>query len=367
MPWTTPDLRRVREMVRDDVTSMLRGSAATGNRVLRVMADAMANLAHMTLRYVAWGLLQMLPTTAEAEWLRRHGDIWLRNSDGTRGEKKATYSAGAGTATGLSGTIVPQFSRISGPSGFALETVEEIVLGAGPTQVAIRALDAGATGNFDPGTRLSLDAPPPGVDGSVVVVSLSGGTDAEATEDLRGRVLERIQKPPMGGAAHDYERWAKEIPAVTRAWLAPNAMGRGTWTLRFMMDALRADNDGFPLPQDEEAVAAYLDTKRPVTTKDRWVVSPLREPIAFVVRNLDPDTTTNRAALEDSVRQMLQERARPSASKDGVLLPAQTIYHAWVSEAISRVSTIDSFDLDMADHAMPSGGHMGVMGTVTYG
>ena len=54
MPWSTPTLRKVREMVRDDITASLYGAAFFGNNVLRVMADAMAGLAHHVLRYIDW-------------------------------------------------------------------------------------------------------------------------------------------------------------------------------------------------------------------------------------------------------------------------------------------------------------------------
>src|SRR3954469_21444160 len=99
MPWTTPSLRTVREMVRNDVTAALYGAVLVGNSVLRVMSDAMAALAHLVLRFIDWLALQLLPDTAETEWLDRHGDIWLVNSDDSTGRKSATYAHGSATAT----------------------------------------------------------------------------------------------------------------------------------------------------------------------------------------------------------------------------------------------------------------------------
>ena len=72
MPWTTPALRTVREMVRNDVTAALSGAVLIANSVARVMSDAMAGLAHLVLRYIDWLSLQLLPDTAESEWLDRH-------------------------------------------------------------------------------------------------------------------------------------------------------------------------------------------------------------------------------------------------------------------------------------------------------
>ena len=47
-------------------------------------------LCHLTLQYIDWLSLQLLPDTAETEWLDRHGQIWLVNADGTTGRKMAS-------------------------------------------------------------------------------------------------------------------------------------------------------------------------------------------------------------------------------------------------------------------------------------
>ena len=78
---------------------------------------------------------------------------------------------------------------------------------------------------------------------------MTGGTDTETDEQLRARILQRIQNPPMGGSAADYVAWALAVPGVTRAWAAPE-QGIGTITVRFLMDDLRADDDGWPTPAD---------------------------------------------------------------------------------------------------------------------
>ena len=52
MPWATPTLRSVREMVRDSVRANLPGADANvPNSLLRIMSDAMGALCHLTLQY----------------------------------------------------------------------------------------------------------------------------------------------------------------------------------------------------------------------------------------------------------------------------------------------------------------------------
>ena len=71
------------------------------------------------------------------------------------------------------------------------------------------------------------------------MLEVTGGTDAETDDQLRARILHRIQNPPMGGAQADYVTWALAVPGVTRAWAA-SEQGIGTMTVRFLMDDLRA-------------------------------------------------------------------------------------------------------------------------------
>ena len=101
MPWQTPSLREVRGLVRDNVRASLPGAdASIPNSVLRVLGDAQGGLCHLTLQYIDWLALQLLPDTAETEWLDRHGQIWLVNADGTKGRKQATFASGSATFTG---------------------------------------------------------------------------------------------------------------------------------------------------------------------------------------------------------------------------------------------------------------------------
>ena len=363
MPWVTPSLREVRQQVRDDITAALSGAASfVSNSVLRVMSDAQAGLARLILMYLDWLALQLMPDTAETEWLDRHGDIWLVNADGTTGRKDPTFARGTVTFTGTAGTVVPIATLLTGPIDY--ETTEEIVIGAGPSESAVRALSPGTVGNLVPGETLSVQTPMIGVDNSAVVVQLSGGTNTETDEELRERILERIQKPPMGGDADDYVAWAKAIPAVTRAWCAPLEMGMGTVTLRFMMDALRADNDGFPLPEDVAIVRAELDRQRPVAVRDFFCVSPAPQAINFTLDLKAADSMATRGAVEKSVSEMLLDRARPASSQGGHLVPATTVYQSWVAEAVSRV--VEDFTLTMNDIPPIDNGRIAMLGTVTY-
>src|SRR4030095_12743419 len=101
MPWVTPQLRDVRSLVRDSIRASLPGAdALVPNSVLRVLSDNQGALCHLTLQYIDWLALQLLPDTAETEWLDRHGDIWLVNADGATRRKEPTPSLRGGLCSG---------------------------------------------------------------------------------------------------------------------------------------------------------------------------------------------------------------------------------------------------------------------------
>jgi hypothetical protein len=175
----------------------------------------------------------------------------------------------------------------------------------------------------------------------------------------------------MGGDGEDYVAWALQVPGVTRAWSAPLEMGMGTVTVRFMMDDLRANDDplldGFPNDNDIVTVWTHLDSKRPVAVKDFWVVAPIPEPIDLALAHLSDYDASTQQEIYDSVRSMLHDRAHPAKCLNGVYIDAQTIYEAWVSEAVlSALEDEGHFNLAFNDHPMPSPGHLAVIGTITY-
>ena len=160
VPWATPTLAEVRGMVRDAIRAKLPGAdALIPNSVLRVLSDNQGAQCHTVLQYVDWLALQLLPDSAETEFLDRHGDIWLVNADGTTGRKMATLAEGVVTITSdVGGIIVPVGTRMSATVATAIggvtieyETLEGIITSFDPT-VAVpcrtRSLDPGAASNL---------------------------------------------------------------------------------------------------------------------------------------------------------------------------------------------------------------------------
>lgn len=361
MPWPKISLRDRRVQVRDDIASHLPGADATvPNSVLRVIGDAQAALTHDNDQHLAWVARMMMPDTAEGEFVERWASIWL-----PQGRKAASYATGHVTVTGAVGAVVPTGSELR-TTVYNLDGSETslvyvvpvgLTLSAASATVLVDALTAGWIGNLKGGAQLSFAAVPTGIDGVATVAAggLSGGADAETDAQLIERYIDVIQNPPHGGSANDYVQWALEVPGVTRAWAAQE-MGVGTITVRFMMDDVRAAAHGIPTGLDADVVRAHIDSVRPVTVADFWVVPPIAQPLDIVIADLVGDTPETRTNISVEVADMLRARARPGGR----------IYKSWIGEAISAATGEDHHAADLVDAVPASAGHIVVPGALQY-
>ena len=356
MPWITPTLKETRRLTRDYVLSQLGAKAMIPNSVLRIMSDAMSGLTHLTMLYLDWLAKQLMPDTAETEWLDRHGVIWLDNADGSKGRKAATYANGTVEFQGNTGVIVPIGTLLSGMNSVQYQTVTEAAIGAdGFGNSEAVALTAGTIGNLPDGVAVQPIEAIVGLALATLDGDMNGGVNQETDDQLRERILQRIQNPPMGGSQADYERWAYQVPGVTRAWAA-SEQGPGTITTRFLMDDLYPDNYGLPTEADIRTVSDHIDKMRPVTVMDCYVVAPILFFYDITIRNLTTDDESVRARVEASIKDLEFRRSKPG----------QTWYRSWVDEAISQAVGEETHELDYETTEMPAPGYMPALGTILY-
>ena len=146
-----PTLAQLRALNRDNITARLNSGAMIPNSVLRVMSDANAGLAYLTLLYLNWLSNQLLPDTAETTFLDRFASIWLKNFGG--GRKTATFASGSVLVTGISGTVIPlgtQFSSQSGSANVIYQSTAQVTIGSTPTHGQPRGSDRRRRGQPGP-------------------------------------------------------------------------------------------------------------------------------------------------------------------------------------------------------------------------
>lgn len=309
---------------------------------IAVLARVLAGAAHGLYGYLGWIADQVLPDTAEAEWLARHAGIW------GIARQAATYATGAVTLTGTSGVVVPSGTRLRRADGVEYLTSAAITLGSDPSAPVI-ATAPGAGGNAAAGVGLTLVSALAGVQAAAEVSTggITAGAPAESDDSLRGRLLARIQSPPQGGSAADYVAWARAAhPAVTRAWCYPEEGGPGTVTVRVMTDDATAN--GIPAAGVVTAVADAIADLRPVTASV-LVLAPVAAPLDFVL-SVVPDTPSVRAAVQAAVADLIRRETAPG----GVLARSH------LQEAISTAAGETDHDL-----IAPSADVAASVGTIT--
>lgn len=355
MPWTRPTLTELIERIETDLTSrLLEDTSLLKRSVLGVLARVLAGAVHLLHGFQAWMSEQPLADTAEAEYLERLAVTW----GVTR--RAASFAAGRVTLTGTDGTTIPADTELQTADGTLYTLTADADIASGTATGTVTAQAAGEDGNLDEGTALSLVSPVSGALSSATVNAggITDGQDEETDASLRARLLTRIQQPPHGGSAHDYEAWALEVDGVTRAWVYPERLGEGTVGLTFVLDD-QVDEEGEPNPIPDSAkvaeVQAYIDDLRPVTA-DLTVFAPMAVAVDFTI-TLTPDTTAVRSAVQLELEDFLARVAEPET----------TLLISQINEAVSvAAGETDHVLSSPAANVEMDSGEFPVMGTITW-
>lgn len=354
MPFDRPPLSAIQDRVAADIEAELGVGPLAPRSALRAMGQAVAAQAHLLHGNVAWATTQILPTTATGEWLERHASLY----GVTR--RVATRAVGEVRLQGAIGAIIPAGTRLVTNDSRLYRTlvVGEITPeanGSGSATILAEATEAGFAGNILGLGFLSLFEPVSGVLQNLTAPEgFAGGADREGDEDLRARILLRLQEPPQGGSRSDYEIWALEVPGVTRAWPIPNHNGPGTVSVTFAAD----NSPTGPIPSEGlvEQVREYIEERRPVTVTELTVFAPEQVEIDLEIE-LSPNTAAVRAAVQTALSDLLVT----------AFAPGTTLHLSQISEAISNAPGEDFHVLiEPTQNVSTEQGQLLVLGSVTF-
>lgn len=356
--FTRPTFDSLLEQARSAYASRIPdGDVLLRQGVLPVLPQLDAAAQNALHGHLDWAARQGMPLYAEGVWLEAWAAVWGVS------RKRPTIATGFVDVTGTDASVVPLDARMRSSDGIEYAVTLATAIAGGVASVPIKSINPGIDNNALAGVQLSLSSPVIGVDSVMLVDSdaITGGTDNELDEPLRGRVLDRIQAPPHGGNGEDYKSWALGVAGVTRVWVDPGGQGVGTVVIRFMMDDTYADGIplGDPAPTytgDLLAVFDALDSLRPVTA-DMIIIAPIAVPLDVTITGLSPDTPTIRAAIEAELADMIARRGEPGV----------TVRQSWIWEAISIASGEDSHAVTVPNADVThAAGEIPVMGTVSY-
>ena len=348
MTLVRPSLSELIERIETDLSAYLPGADTRLRRSpLAVLARVQAGAADGMHGALAFLARQLMPDTAEAAYLDRWATIW----GVTR--KAASVASGSVALTGVTGAIVPAGAELARADGARFVATARVVLGDAGALLPVEAAVPGVAGVTPVAATLTFTSPVSGVVAiATAALGLSGGADEEADAALLARLLLRIRQPPQGGSSADWVGWALEVPAVTRAWCYPGWMGPGTVGLAVVCDG-RADI--LPLQADLDAVAAYIETVRPVTAA----------PVIFAPQPYSVDLLVTLAPGGQAVRDAVTAELADLFAREAE--PGGTIYLSRINEAISvAAGEYDHRVRAPADNVVAPTGFMPILGTVAW-
>lgn len=349
MAFEKPTLRELVDRAKSDINARLPGvDARLPASVLGVIAHVIAGGVHGLYGYQDYIARQILPDTADSEFLDRHASLWGMS------RKPAAPAVGNITIYGTDATEISVGMQLQRADGKLFAVAETTRIDGTSATVQVVAVDGGSDSNTDAGVELTLVEAVAGLESKATVAEggLSGGTDVETDSELRERVLQRMRTPPRAGTAADYVAWALECDGVTRAWCMPNAPLEGQVTVYIASDQAGI----FPNETLLDTVQEYIDGLRPVTA-EVFVVSPIKKQINIVINGLSPDTDTVRGAVKAAISDFLFNVATPGG----------TIFISQLRAAISGAAgEVDHVLVSPTENIICSTGELAVLGDVTW-
>lgn len=354
-----PSLVELINRITEDHSSRMTGAngAVLRRSALGIISRAEAGAVYLLHGHLDWIANQIIIDTAEGEWLERWASIWKIY------RKVAAFAAGSAGATGTNGAVIPAGTILVRSDGVEFETDDEQTIAAGVATLSLTAVVSDTeelSGNTAAGLSLTFQTPIYQVGNSVTVgvAGITGGAPQENDDDLRDRLLFRIQNPPRGGHLNDYIAWAREVSGVTRAWSFSHWTGIGKVGVTFMLD--NSDPTIPDAPKLAE-VLAYIETKRPATAKDIVVFAPALQTIDMTIK-VDANDAPTKAAIEAELVDLFLRWEEPGATvyesqlDEAISIAAGEVRHQLVSTTPAMVSR----EITLAVNELPT------LGTITW-
>lgn len=267
----TPDYSTLRAALLRDIANQLPDAATGSDSDFAIRANAVAAALEGLYQHQQWIVRQILPDTADADYLERWASLFNIN------RKAAVSASGTITFTAATNGAIAIGTEAKTPDGVAFVTTAGGLIAAGASlTLAARAVVPGITGNITANTALTLTAAPAGVNsGCVVATAMTGGMDVESDAALLSRLLARLRNPPHGGNANDYLAWALAVPGVTEAYVYPMRRGLGTVDV-----VIEGANGSLPSAQLIADTQTAINAVKPVTA-NCLVLAPVLVPVAI--------------------------------------------------------------------------------------
>lgn len=213
----------------------------------------------------------------------------------------ATQGAYNGTFA-VTPTATNQFTYAL-PTSAASPATGSITVSLTTAELQVVSQENGQSTNLSANTRVSFATPIAGVDASAYVdqSAVGGGTDIETDDELRARMLYRIQNPVALFNEAAIVSQAQQVAGVTQVFVHEITPEVGQVTIYFIRG-----NDASPIPDGSEVATVknkILEIKPAHTDEDDVIVlAPTPINVTFSFSALSPNTSTMQEAIDANLR-----------------------------------------------------------------
>ena len=361
MPLSRPTLAQLVERTKGDIRSVLGLVTILRRTFSFAIATAIAGVSHGLHGHLVFVSKQIFPDQADDEFMER----WATIYDVIR--KSATFAVLNIEATGTDTTVIPTGTIYQRTDGLTYIVDADIVISGTTGSGTVTCQTAGDTGNLFSGDTITLQSPIAGIVAAADVTSLkTEGEDEETIDELRIRVLERIQAPPAGGTVEDYISYAKSVAGVTRVWVLPSQFGSGTVGLTFVEDN---EVPIIPIQVKVDEVQAAVKTLAPITAEITAFI-PTVETMDMTIA-ISPDTPAVRLAIEAEIEALILRDGQAKNAVKNAGTGTQytgTITLSKINEAISIAFGEEDHNIIVptADVTPDFDGGLVQLGTITW-
>lgn len=356
----------------------------------RVLAKVLAGGVVIVYRYAGFSFLQMFVAHATIRETEINGKLVRPLVEHGRKIGVGDPNPATQAEIVLSVTVLNQTGDLKAgllltrsQTGIVYKVLGAVALDAPTVTATVRAVadstggnGAGAIGNLEPGDTIQFANTPANVATDATVVSQTvAGEDAEDAEVYRGRVLQREQRRPQGGASADYYTWGMEVSGIANVFPYKGDPGEVDIYVEATEES-SGDPDGVPTAEQLTAVEdsieqneAGLATRRPIGAAKN-VLAITRTAFDVVITGLVPDTTDTREAIEEGLVEYLFNR-KPFIVGLSVLPREDRITQAAAGGIVESIAAADGASVtSVALTPGPSytlgAGELSKLGTITW-
>lgn len=324
--------------LRDNIVAQLSASLSQTIPLLPkafayVLATVLSGVFILLYKYCGFIFLQLFVAYATLDETVVNGQtiqpllVWGRQF-GVPDPFPATSAELTITVTVLSqtGTLQNGQTLLNSSSGVLYQTVAPVALNAATVTVNVSPISdqnggdgSGTIGNMNVGDALAFSNAPSNVGKNAVIAAVvTTAADAETVDSYRGRILDRTQARPQGGAYADYREWALTVPGVIAVYPYASTTPGEVDVYVEADEASSGSPDGIPTLAQLDAVRAALQfddadqaTRQPATVAKTNILPISRIAIDPRIGGLDVPNDARAAtesAIEDGLREYLSAK-----------------------------------------------------------